>query len=61
MCYKNNNNKQIQPDGVKMTNNATYEVKKNKPFFYAINTAKFNFFHMVFKVVSAGYFGQVFQ
>ena len=41
--------------------NAIYGVKKNKPYFYAINLAKFNFSHMVFKVVSAGYFGQIFQ
>ena len=36
-------------------------VKKNKSFFYAINTAKFYFSHMPFKVVSAGYFGPMFQ
>ena len=42
-------------------NNVIYGVKKNKPFFYVTKTAKFNFSHMVFKVVSAGYFGQIFQ
>ena len=42
-------------------NNTIYGLKKNKPFSYAINIAKFNFSHVVFKVVSAGYFGQIFQ